>query len=161
MRDLKTETVNADLEQRDTETILDKGLPIKLRTPLLLRLFMKNHFVLVLTNPAGAAYTQILTYYLSMELTSKDGYHTDFNSLLTVQAKHRKKVYRAFACGLLNSRLLRWLLTKPLAWMLDNSLPYKAACRVFELLVLHGGIDDFIQVIGLGARMNLVSKKEG
>jgi len=161
MNNIKTEIGNADIKQRDAETILDKGLPIKLRAPLLLRLFRKKYFTMMLTNPAGAAYTQILTYYLSMNLSYADGHETGFNSLVNAQVKYRKKVYRAIACGLLNSRLLRWLFTKPLAWMLDNSLSYKAACRVFELLVLQGGIDDFVHIIGLGARMNIVAKREG
>jgi hypothetical protein len=159
MNNLKSQVGNADIEQRGAETPLDKGLPVKLRTPLLLRLFGKKHFALVLTNPVGAAYTQILTYYLSMNLTGKGGYETDFNSLATAQTRYRKKVYRAVACGLLNSRLLRWLFTKLLAWMLADSLSYKTACRLFELLVLQGGIDDFVHIIGLGARMNMMASK--
>lgn len=146
------------VELRAAETLLDKGVPILLRAPLLLRLFGKKRIRIILGNPYGGTLLYINRYYLRMGLSVKEMAEMDFSSLLLHQVKHHKNVYRAVACALLNSRWLLWL-TRPLAWLLADLLPYKSACRLFEILVIQGGIEDFTNIIGLGARLNMMTPK--
>ena len=145
------------VEQRAAETLLDKGVPILLRAPFLLRVFGKKRIGVVLGNPFGGTYLQLTIYFLKMMASNKQLSEMDFSSLLAHQVKYHKTVYRAVACALLNSRLLRWPFTRPLAWLLHDMLSYKDACRLFEILQVQGGVEDFTNIIALGQRLNMTT----
>lgn len=147
------------VEQRAADTLLDKGVPILLRAPLLLRLFGKKRIKAIFHNPTGGTLLKINSYYLSMGVTAKGLAEMDFNGLLNAQVSQHTKVYKALACALLNNRLLQFLFTKIIAWWMADSLAYKYACRLYEVLLIQGGIEDFTNIIGLGAKLNMMATR--
>lgn len=147
------------VEQRAADTLLDKGVPISMRAPLLLRLFGKKRIGATIYNPTGGTLLKINSYYLSMGITATGLAEMDFNGLLSAQVSNHKKVYKAISCALLNNRILQFLFVKILAWWMSDSLSYKSACRLYEVLLLQGGIEDFTNIIGLGARLNMMATK--
>nr|WP_067054071.1 hypothetical protein [Mucilaginibacter sp. L294] len=151
--------MDRQIEQRAANTLLDKGVSVSFRAPLFLRLFGKKRINTTIGNPTGGTYLQLTICFLKMMLSDTEMADMNFGSLLNHQVKYHKTVYRAVACALLNSRWLRWPLTRPLAWMLADVLPYKTACRLFEVLIVQGGVEDFTNIIGLGARLNMTTAK--
>lgn len=147
-----------EVELKATETLLDKGVKIYFKAPLFFRMFRKKTIALTLRNPSIGTTVRCSRYYLKVGLTPEQSKAIEFNELLSAQASKSYLFARLVACALLNSRFWGWLLTKPLAYYIVGNIEMKRLCKVVEILIIQGGIEDFTNIIGLAQRMNIMSQ---
>ncbi|MCL1652594.1 hypothetical protein M2T28_08220 [Elizabethkingia miricola] len=130
--------------------------------PLLFRLFRKKIINLVVKSPTVLTYLKVAHKFLEMEV---DPYRDiELKEAFEVYAKHGKKESEIIALCLLNNRFLYWL-NKPLAWWLRGKITETESNYLYQLIVVYGGVQDFINTIRLirttrmTAPMNLSQKK--
>lgn len=135
-----------DIEKLAPDLLLKRGVPVPVTAPLFLRIFRKKTIKLVLFHPTGLTLLKIASKYLSMGvINDKD---LSLPEAVKAYADHGKKVHQIVALGFLNSPYLNWL-HKPLAWWLRRKLTEQHFLFLFNLLITHGGVEDFIATIRL------------
>jgi hypothetical protein len=149
----------SEVELRAAETLLDKGVPVSMRAPLLLRLFGKKRITATIHNPTAWTLIQINRYYLLMGVRVEDITSAEFYDIVSKQVQHTKTVSKLVATALLNGRILQKFFTGVLAWWLIDALSLRAMCTATKVLVLQGGIEDFTDIIALGQTLNMLSPK--
>lgn len=147
-----------DVELKATETLLDKGVKIYFKAPLFFRIFRKKTIVLRLRNPSIGTTVRCSNYYLKVGLTPEQSKSVEFNELLKAQATKSYLFARLVACAIINNRFWGWLLTKPLAYYIMGNIEMKHLCKLVEILIIQGGVEDFTNIIGLAQKMNIMSQ---
>ncbi|WP_078779926.1 hypothetical protein [Elizabethkingia meningoseptica] len=141
-----------DIEKLAPDLLLKRGVPVPVTAPLFLRIFRKKTIKLVLFHPTGRTLLKIASKYLSMGvINDKD---LSLQEAVKAYADHGKKVHEIVALGFLNSPYLNWL-HKPLAWWLRGRLTEQHFLFLFNILITHGGVEDFIATIRLIRRTRI------
>lgn len=132
-------------EARAVNILLERGVKVPMPAPLFLRIFFKK-INLIIKAPTLATLSLIAGKYIQLgikdtnDLTVIDGFE--------LLKKHQKKMSEIIALTILNNRYKYWL-CKPLAYYLRGNLPANELMYIFQLIVLYGGVEDFINTIRL------------
>ena len=131
-------------ELHATETLLQRGVRVKVRAPLLLRLLFIKHITLTLSSPTGGALMRMGFWYLQCQLSADKLEKISVEDAMLFQVKYADYVYKALGCLFIgNKQLTKWFL-KPYAHWLKENLTVKEALTMLQLVVIHGGLEDFM-----------------
>lgn len=147
-------------ERQAAETILDKGVRVRLPAPFFLRMFTRQ-VSLVMRQPRMGTLLHVARLSLKADFDIKDLETGELNEAHRLVKQHSKTLARIAAVLFLNGKWKIRLFALPLAgWLLWKLTPRKLA-EVAVLAVAYGGIQDFTTTIRLiGAmQMNLTAPK--
>ncbi|HAY3590656.1 hypothetical protein CMU23_01400 [Elizabethkingia anophelis] len=136
--------MNADIEKKAAEILLKRGVKVPVTAPLFLRIFRKKTISLIITSPTSNTYLRISHKFLKMDVNPDRD--IDLKEAYEVYVKHGKKESEILALALLNSFFLYWL-HKPFAWWLRCKITEAEINYLYQLIVVYGGIQDFINTI--------------
>lgn len=151
---------NPHIEKSVADTILQKGVAIKIPTPFLIRLFKKT-FTLTITSPFEGTMHRVARYYLSTGLTLEDLEGITVEQALQLHAKHGKAISKAVAVAVLNGYLKGLLFTNFLAWYLRWHASAQALLQLVAIVVVNGGTQDFITITKSVRKMKLTTPNMG
>lgn len=156
---------DAATERMAAETILQRGVKVKIPAPWFIRWFKKT-VTLRLSSPYEGTMFRVSAYYLSTGLTDDKLEDITIEQSLTLMSIHGKAISKAVACAILNGYLKGKLFTKPLAWYLRWHLKPRELFALTTALLLYGGTADFMNTTRLVRKMkattpNLGRKTEG
>lgn len=135
-----------EAEQQAATILLNKGVPVQVVAPFFLRLFRRKKINLILTFPTLHTLLRISREYLKIT--------QDCTAELTTQQAMQamntdgKRVAKIVAIALLNRSWLLWLG----GWLgrrLSKRLRTEDILQLYELIVIHGGLEDFLNTIRL------------
>ena len=136
--------MNADIEKKAAEILLKRGVKVPVTAPLFLRIFRRKTINLIITSPTSNTYLRISHKFLKMDVNPDRD--IDLKEAYEVYVKHGKKESEILALALLNSFFLYWL-HKPFAWWLRCKITEAEINYLYQLIVVYGGIQDFINTI--------------
>lgn len=132
------------IELQATETLLQRGVRVRVRAPLLFRIFRKRTVVIELRTPTGGALSRMGYWYLQCQLSFEKLEEIAVEDALLFHVKYSSFIYRALACLFLADKRLTWLMMKPVAEWLRESMSVKDALSLLQLNILHGGLEDLM-----------------
>lgn len=147
-------------EKFAADTILQKGVKIKIPAPFFIRWFRKT-ITLTLSSPFEGTMHRVSSYYLSTGMTMEllEGLTTE--EALKLQLKHGKTISKAVAVAILNGYWSGMILTKPLAWYLRWHLKANELYVLTTTLLIFGGVQDFMNTTRSVRKMKLTTPKMG
>jgi len=149
------------VEQFAADTILQRGVKVKIPAPLLLRLVGKKTISLTVTSPFEGTMHRVASYYLSTGITTDQLEGITAEASLELMVKHGKTISKAVAVAILNGYVSGWLFTKMLAKYLRWHLTPNQFYSFTTLLIIHGGIQDFINTTKSVRKMTITQPKKG
>lgn len=132
------------IELHATETLLQRGVRVRVRAPFFMRVFGKRKVVVTLREPTGGALSRMGYWYLQCQLPMEQLQEISVEDALLFKVKYGKNIYRALACLFLVDKRLTWLLLKSYSEWLSESITVKDALSLLQLSILHGGLKDFM-----------------
>ena len=139
---------NPAVERLAVETILQRGVKVKIPAPWFIR-WIKKSWTLRMGSPFEGTMFRIARYYLSTGITQEKLDNLTAEEALVLMNVHGKAITKAVACALLNGYLKGKLFTKPLAWYLRWTMTAQDLFALTTALVLYGGTTDFINITRL------------
>lgn len=133
------------IEKLAPQMLLKRGVKVNVRAPLFLRIFGKKELALTMYQPTARTLLKIAHAYLDIIPIEED---VELATMIRYYAEHSKKVHRVISLGFLNSPRKYWR-TNILAWYLARTLTEQHFLYLFQLLILHGGVEDFLSTIRL------------
>lgn len=152
---------NPQVEKFAADTILQRGVKVKIPAPLLLRVFRKKTIAITLTSPFEGTMHRVASYYLSTGITTEQLEGITAEQATALHAKHGKAISKAVAVAILNGYISGWLFTKLLAWYLRWHLTPRVLLTLTTTLIIYGGIQDFINTTKSVRKMTLTMPKVG
>lgn len=137
------------VELHATETLLEKGVRVRVQAPFFLRLFRKKTMEIVLRTPTGGALTRMGYWYLQCQLPADKLDAISVEDALLFRVRYGKYIYRALACLFLVGRFRTWLFIRIYSRWLEENLSTKDALSLLNLAIIHGGIADFMNTTRL------------
>lgn len=135
-----------DIEKKAANLILKRGVKVQVLAPLFLRLFGKKKITITIRAPKSLTLVRIAEKYLSMRIEStKDLTLPESFQLLKF---HSSTMTEIIAICLLDSTLKMWRM-KILARFLSRQLTQEEINYLFHLIIVYGGVEDFINTIRL------------
>lgn len=131
-------------ELRAAETILQRGVKVKARAPLLLRMIGIKRLTLTLRNPTSGTLMRVASYYLRTGLTAQKLNEVTAEEAMAIMVVHGKGLRRAVATAFLNGWLSGSLFVRPMAWYLKWHFTEEAICTMMDMLISYGGLKDFM-----------------
>lgn len=132
------------IELHATETLLQRGVRVRVRAPFFMRVFGKRKVVVTLREPTGGALSRMGYWYLQCQLPMEQLQEISVEDALLFKVKYGKNIYRALACLFLVDKRLTWLLLESYSKWLSESITVKDALSLLQLSILHGGLKDFM-----------------
>lgn len=152
---------NHKIEQAAAELILHQGVRTQLRAPWLLRAVGIKSFGLTVRAPYEGTMHRVAKYYLSTGITSDQLDQITHEQALALMMVHGKAINKAVACAWLNGYWAGMLFTRPLAWYIRwHSKPAEIK-TVAMMLLLYGGVSDFIDTTRSVRAMKLTAPNLG
>lgn len=133
------------IEKLAPQMLLKRGVKVSVRAPLFLRIFGKKEIELTMYQPTSRTLLKIAHAYLDIAPVDGD---VKLTSLMKYYVKHSKSVHRVVSLGFLNHPRKMWR-TKILAWYLSRTVSEQHFLYLFQILILHGGVEDFLNTIRL------------
>lgn len=152
---------NLQIEKFAADTILQKGVAIKVLAPFFLRWFGKKTISLTITSPFEGTMHRIARYYLSTGITTDQLEGITVEKATELHLKHSKAISKAVAVAVLNGYVKGLLFTKFLAWYLRWHLTPQIMLSLVSILILHGGTQDFITITKSVRKMKLTTPTLG
>jgi len=131
-------------ELHATETLLERGVRVRVRAPLFLRLLFIKTIVLRLSVPYAGAFVRMGRWYLLCQLDIDKLEKISTEDALLFKVKYSDYIYRALACLFIGNKLLTRLFLKPYANWLKESMTTKDALTLIQLVIVEGGLKDFM-----------------
>ncbi|TZF81819.1 hypothetical protein FW774_17335 [Pedobacter sp. BS3] len=144
-----------ETEIKAAETLLNQGQPIPIGAPWLFRLFGKKHLIVRVKQPSAGTMLRVTRLRLSMGVTDDFLANITVDDALKLQVKHTGTVSKMTALLLLGGKKRGWLFGRLLAKYLQEAMPFNAMLHIMQVVVLGGGIADFIDFIRLTRTMRL------
>lgn len=157
---MKENTENPAIERLAAETILQRGVKVKIPAPWFIR-WLKKSWVVVLTSPFEGTMLRVATYYLSTGLKDEKLENITTEETLHLMAVHGKAISRAVACAILNGYWKGKLFTRPFAWYLRWNLTAQEMFGLTTALILYGGTADFMNTTRLVRKMKTTTPNLG
>lgn len=148
-------------ELHAAETILQRGVKVKARAPLLLRLFFIRTVNVKLHNPTAGTMMRVASHYLSTGLDGRKLDDLTAEQAMAIMAVHGKELRKAVASAVLNGWISGWLFTRTVAWYLKWHLSDREICTMMNLLISYGGTQDFIDTTRYIKAMKITSPNLG
>lgn len=126
--------------------LLRKGVPVQIVAPFFLRIFRRKTIRFTLTFPTLYTLLRISREYLKITQECKAELTTQ--QAMQVMNTDGKRVAKIVAIALLNRSWLLWLS----GWLgnrLSKRLRPEDVLQLYELVVVHGGLEDFLSTIRL------------
>ncbi|MDM1048061.1 hypothetical protein [Sphingobacterium hotanense] len=136
-------------ELRATQTILQRGVRVRTRAPFLLRLLGKKTIVLTLRQPTGGSLMRMGYWFLMTHLPLHKLEKISVEEALLYKVKYGDHIYKALACLFLVGKVRTKLFLKPLSNYLKESLPVTDVLKLLQLVILNGGLEDFMNTTRL------------
>ena len=136
------------VERLAVETILQRGVKVKIPAPWFIR-WIKKSYPVIMSSPYEGTMFRVARYYLSTGLTQEKLDNLTTEEALVLMSVHGKAITKAVACALLNGYLKGKLFTKPLAWYLRWNMTAQELFALTTALVLYGGTTDFMNTTRL------------
>lgn len=143
MAEAKEKEIN--IEKLAPELLLKRGAQVSIPAPLFFRLFGKKKIKLIMHHPTARTLLQIAHHYTKMAIVEDEQKLSD---LMSHYVKNAKRVHKVVALGFLNSSKKNWL-AGMLAWYLRGKLEESHFLYLYQLLIIHGGVEDFTNTIRL------------
>lgn len=138
--------MDENVEKRAANILLERGVKVPVTAPLFLRLFGKKTISLIISAPTIATLTRIAEHYLALNI--KNTQELTLPESFELLKKHSKTLSIIIATIVLNKRYKYWMI-KPVAHFLRGAIPMAQLTYLFQLIILYGGIEDFINTIRL------------
>lgn len=142
------------IQQEGADALLDAGV----RVPLLrLHLpFTKRRFEIrvIMRRPCLSGQILIAKTYLSMGVKSEEMWQFTKEEEMQFLANHGKGISRMVAYMICRSARWRWLLVKPIAWIVRNHMSNEHMLGVLKRFITLMGTDPFIDIIRSAERVN-------
>lgn len=129
-------------EKRAADLLTERGVKVQVAAPLFFRIFGRRTISMEVTAPKVKTLLKIARIYLSMGI-SNTGDMT-VKEAFGLYANHAKDMSRIVAMcipGIWSHRFR--------AWVMRRSMTEKEISYLFHLIILYGGIEDFINTIRL------------
>lgn len=133
-------------EKRAANLVLERGVKVPVTAPLFLRVFGKKKFNLLITAPTIATLTRIAEHYLALNINNTQ--ELTLPESFELLKKHSKALSIIIATIVLNKRYKYWMI-KPLAYFIRGGISMTEIAYIFQIVILYGGIEDFINTIRL------------
>lgn len=157
---MKEHKENPALERLAAETILQRGVKVKIPAPFFLR-WIRRTWVLRMTCPTLGTLMRVSAYYTSTGITDDKLENLTFEQAQLLVQLHGKAISKAVAVALLNGRISgRWL-TRPLARHLRWNLTAQELMSLASVLLIYGGASDFMTTTRSVRRMKMTSPNLG
>lgn len=153
--------INTELQA--ARLLLKKGVLVPIVAPLLFRFFGIKTFKFTVKAPTAFQLLRIAELYLQMNVSTTT--EMKATEVMRIYSKHHDKMAKIIAISMLKSTAKNWQINW-LAKRLFRSVTQEDLNHIFRLLILHGGVQDFMNTIKLieGTRitkpMNLSPKEE-
>ena len=138
-----------NIELKASEIILQRGVRVKVRAPLLLRLIGKKTVGITLRVPTGGALVRMGTWYLKCGLSIEKLDQISIEEAMNFQVVYSEYIYKALASLFLGNKHLTWLFLRPYSNWLKESMTIPSALTLLQLVILHGGLEDFMNTTRL------------
>lgn len=146
------------MEAKSARVLLEQGEPIPIPAPFLFRLFGKKTILLTLKMPTADTCLRAINYRLKMNISDEEFESLTIEQALTYMAKHSKDTARIAAIVILESKFLDFCFGKWLSGRLLKILPFSVLYDIMELVTIGGGLEDFMNIIGLTKWMRLMKR---
>lgn len=148
-----------EIQMLGAVALLDDGISLPLYTVL-----RRKPFRLTMKIPVTRSFIRASKAYLSIGVTPEEYEGYDFTGKMRFVAEHGKAVSRIVAAGILRGPVMGRLLSRPLAWLLRETMHPVALMEAWKLLLNETAVTSFGIIITLAAAMNkmqpLVSRNE-
>ena len=148
-----------EIQMLGAVALLDDGISLPLHTVL-----RRKPFRLTMKIPVTRSFIRASKAYLSIGVTPEEYEGYDFTGKMRFVAEHGKAVSRIVAAGILRGPVMGRLLSRPLAWLLRETMHPVALMVAWKLLLNETAVTSFGTIITLAAAMNkmqpLVSRNE-
>mgnify|MGYP003604606284 CR=1 FL=1 len=135
-----------DIEKKAANLILKRGVKVQVLAPLFLRLFGKKTMTITVRAPKSLTLVRIAEKYLSMRIENTND--LTLPESFQLLKFHSFKMTEIIAICLLDSTLKMWRM-KILARFLSRKLTQEEINYLFHLIIVYGGVEDFINTIRL------------
>ena len=152
---------NPQVEKFAADTILQRGVKVTIPSPFFLRWFGKKTIAITITSPFEGTMHRVASYYLSTGITTDQLEGISIEKASELHAKHGKTISKAVAVAVLNGYVKGKLFTKPLAWYFRWHLTSEQLFTLTTLLVVYGGVQDFINTTKSVRGMKITAPKKG
>lgn len=147
---------NNSIELQAAETLLDIGVRLPVRAPMLLRVLGIKNINLIIKQPYAGTGIRAGRLYLKAQKNGIDA--KNMTEALEVRERNAMLIARAVAVFVLRGKMLGWLFSKPLAYWLLNGVPEKTQLNIMNTLVTTG-LEDFMITIRLTAHLKMTARK--
>lgn len=130
-------------EKRAANLLLQRGVKVQVATPLFFRIFGKKKVELEVKAPTTEDFAKIALLFLEMNIENTG--EMDLKEAFGLFAMHHKKMSEIIA---LCVERKGWSKVR-IAKMLRKSLTQEELSYLFHLVIVYGGIEDFINTIRL------------
>lgn len=127
-----------------TETLLQRGVRVKARAPLLFRLVGIKNINLTLSTPTAGALLRMGHWYLRCQLPIDKLEQVSMEDALQYKVKYSENIYRALACLFIGNALMTRIFLKPYASWLREALTDEEVLTLLQLVLVHGGLQSFM-----------------
>lgn len=130
-------------EIKAANLLLARGVKVQVATPFFLRVFGKKSIQIEVKAPSTREFIKIAHTFLEMNI--KNTGEMDLAEAFTLVSLHGKKMSEIIARSVSNRKIpIPWL-----ASILRRSLTQQELSYLFHLVIVYGGIEDFINTIRL------------
>lgn len=149
------------IESLAADQLLHRGARMRMRAPLLLRIFGKKTISLTVRSPFEGTMHRVAAYYLSTGITADQLSEITHESALGLMVAHGKTLRKAVACAWLNGYWSGKLLTRPLAWYMRWHCKPEDICGIAMIVLLYGGTADFMNTTRSVRMLTLTAPRLG
>ena len=156
-----SEEENQATERLAAETILQRGVKVKIAAPFFLRWIGKKTIGIRLTSPFEGTMYRVSAYYLSTGISDEKLNDLTTEEALALMAVHGKAITKAVACAILNGYWSGKLFTNFLAWYLRWHCKPQELFALTTAVLIYGGAQDFMNTTRLVRQMKMTSPNLG
>lgn len=135
---------DVQVELHAAKTILQRGLEIPIKAPLLLRIFGKRTVKLKLYQPTSGTMSRVAVEYLKTGISKKHLDDITPEQALLLLANHGISIHRAVATAILGGYISGFLFTRILAFYLRENLLEEEISGIMDTLIAYGGLSHFM-----------------
>jgi len=151
---------NEVVERLAAETILNRGVKVKIAAPRFMR-WLKKTITIRLRSPYEGTMYRVAAYYLSTGIKEQDLTNITVEESLALMAVHGKAITKAVACAILNGYWSGLLFTKPFAWYLRWHCKPQELFALTTAILIYGGTQDFTNTTRSVRLMKLTTPRTG
>ncbi len=152
---------NHATERLAAETILQRGVKVKVAAPFFLRWIGKKTINLTLTSPFEGTMYRVSAYYLSMGIADEKLEDITTEEALVLMSVHGKTISKAVACAILNGYWSGKLFTRFLGWYLRWHCKPRELFALITAVIIYGGTQDFMNTTRSVREMKATSPNLG